>query len=97
MLLSGSLESMDGAEAFAVFEILQKTQYHHADGYQNENIGMRKIGQGANQRNDHAGSRKDGEAERIDPAALNERSELFAVEYLSHGDGSLLKLRKIDR
>ena len=87
---------MQGAEPPAILEILQQAQHHHDDGGQNDDIGMCKVRQRTDQRDDHAGCGNDGEAERIDLAALNERRELFAVKYLGHGNGSLLGLKEFD-
>ena len=96
MLLSGSLEGMHGAEALAIFEVLEQTQHDHCDGCQYEHVGMRKVRQRAEQGDEHAGGSDYREAERVNFAALNECGELVAIESLGHGNGSLLELRKID-
>ena len=94
MFLSGALKRMQRTEALAILEILQQAQHHHRDGHQSKDVGMLKVRQSANQRDDHAGGGEHGETERIDLAALDECCELFAVESLGHGKGSLLELRK---
>ena len=94
MLLSGALEGMHGAEALAVLEILQQAQRDHGDGSQNENIGMFKTGQRAEQSDEYAGGGDHGETKRVDLAAMHELGELFAVEYLGHGNESLLAFRE---
>ena len=94
MLLSGYLEGMHGAEALAVFEILQQAQHNHGDGSEHDDIGMLETTERAQERNDDAGSGEHGQSERVDLAALDEFGELFAVEYFGHENESLLAVRE---